>query len=433
MKKFLALALALTMALSLAACGGSSSGSNDSNAADNSTDSSNTESGTTFEKQTWRYACSATENTCWADMGRDFGQMVSDATGGAITVEVYAADQLTAGNQSEGIQAVMDGATQLSAHSNLIYSAFDQRLNVVSLPFLFDSFDDVDAKLDGDAGKAVGEVVESMGLHLLGIAENGFRHPTNSKHPIASLADMKGLKIRVAGSSVLNNAYQAWGANWANANWSEVFTALQTGTYDGQENPLPTADGASIAEVQKYVTYWTGVVDESDLCYLGDTPYGLTNLLGLRREEIDALYDGETCHCAATDDGAMEADGSILCEVAALNDIDPATPLMLYAEDYYAGCPAAAVHAFGKGQAYYLASRFNADFYNDFYAQVCEKAGLQPAWPEQLPAGVLATRRGDFVFMQNCNDHSVDIDGVELEKYSTRLVQLEPVDEDDES
>ena len=56
----------------------------------------------------------------------------------------------------------------------------------MSLPFLFDSFDDVDAKLDGDAGKAVGEVVESMGLHLLGIAENGFRHPTNSKHPIAS-------------------------------------------------------------------------------------------------------------------------------------------------------------------------------------------------------------------------------------------------------
>lgn len=119
--------------------------------------------------------------------------------------------------------------------------------------------------------------------------------------------------------------------------------------------------------------------------------------------------------------------------VEEVGDTDPATPLMLYAEDYYAGCPAATVHAFGKGPAYYLASRFNADFYNDFYAQVCEKAGLQPAWPEQLPAGVLATRRGDFVFMQNCNAHSVDIDGVELEKYSTRLVQLEPVDEDDES
>ena len=215
-----------------------------------------------WEEQTWNFTCSTTETSTWAEGGRKFGELVEKATGGKIKVAVYAADQLTGGNQSEGIQALMDGdPVQISMHSNLIYSAFDQRLNVVSLPFLFDSFDDVDAKLDGDAGKAVGEVVESMGLHLLGIAENGFRHPTNSKLPIASLADMKGLKIRVAGSSVLNNAYQAWGANWANANWSEVFTALQTGTYDGQENPLPTADGASIAEVQKYVTYWTGVYD----------------------------------------------------------------------------------------------------------------------------------------------------------------------------
>ena len=259
MKKFLAFILALAMSLSLVACGGGKT--EEPAKTDDAATEAPAEGETTFEKQTWKFACSATENTCWADMGRDFGKMVSDATGGAITVEVYAADQLTAGNQSEGIQAVIDGTTELSAHSNLIYSAFDQRLNVVSLPFLFDSFDDVDAKLDGDGGKAVGEVVESMGLHLLGIGENGFRHPTNSVRPIESLADMKGLKLRVAGSELLNREYALWGANWANANWSEVYTGLQTGTYDGQENPLPTADGASIAEVQKYVTYWTGVYD----------------------------------------------------------------------------------------------------------------------------------------------------------------------------
>ena len=263
MKKFLALAMALSMtATLLAGCGGNSASSTPaaSGSASGSAAASSA-AGTTFEKQTWKFACSATENTCWADMGRDFGQMVSDATGGAVTVEVYAADQLTAGNQSEGIQAAIDGTTELSAHSNLIYSAFDQRLNVVSLPFLFDSFDDVDAKLDGAGGEALGEVVESMGLHLLGVGENGFRHPTNSVRPIDSLAAMKGLKLRVAGSELLNAEYTKWGANWANANWSEVYTGLQTGTYDGQENPLPTADGASIAEVQKYVTYWTGVYD----------------------------------------------------------------------------------------------------------------------------------------------------------------------------
>ena len=258
MKKFLALVLALVMSLSLVACGGKTEAPAKT---DEPAKTETPSDAPKFEKQTWKFACSATENTCWADMGRDFGKMVSDATGGAVTVEVYAADQLTAGNQSEGIQAVIDGTTELSAHSNLIYSAFDQRLNVVSLPFLFDSFDDVDAKLDGDGGKAVGEVVESMGLHLLGIGENGFRHPTNSVRPIESLADMQGLKLRVAGSELLNREYALWGANWANANWSEVYTGLQTGTYDGQENPLPTADGASIAEVQKYVTYWTGVYD----------------------------------------------------------------------------------------------------------------------------------------------------------------------------
>ena len=260
MKKFLALILALVMALSLVACGGSKT--EEPAKTDGSTQTEQTsESEPKFEKQTWKFACSATENTCWADMGPDFGQMVSDATDGAITVEVYAADQLTAGVQTEGIQGVIDGTIELSAHSNIIYSGFDARLNVVSLPFLFDSFEDVDAKLDGDAGKAVGEVVESMGLHLLGIAENGFRHPTNSVRPIESVADMKGLKIRVAGSELLNREYDLWGANWTNANWSEVYTGLQTGTYDGQENPLPTADGASIAEVQKYVTYWTGIYD----------------------------------------------------------------------------------------------------------------------------------------------------------------------------
>ena len=255
MKKFLALMLALVMALSLVACGESSEP-----AADNSGDTQ-TEETTQFEPMTWKYACSATEGTCWADMGRVFGDYVSEATGGAVKVEVYAADQLTAGNQSEGIQAVIDGTTDMCAHSNLIMSAFDQRLNVVSLPFIFDSFDDVDAVLDGAGREALAPIVESLGLHLLGVAENGFRHITNSKQPIESLADMKGLKLRVAGSSVLNDAYQAWGTNWANANWSEVYTALQQGTYDGQENPLPTANGASIADVQKYMTYWTGVYD----------------------------------------------------------------------------------------------------------------------------------------------------------------------------
>ena len=259
MKKFLALSLSLAMALSLAACGAKEEAPAASAPAASAPAAS--APAVEFEEQTWKFACSATENTCWADMGRDFGQMVSDATGGAITVEVYAADQLTAGNQTEGIQGAIDGTIELSAHSNIIYANFDQRLNVVSMPFLFDSYEDVDAKLTGEPGAAVGKVVEDLGLKLLGVGENGFRAITNSVGPIESLADMQGLKIRVAGCKVLNTAYGLWGANWSNANWSEVYTGLQTGTYEGQENPFPTADGASMSEVQTHVTNWTGIYD----------------------------------------------------------------------------------------------------------------------------------------------------------------------------
>ena len=170
------------------------------------------------------------------------------------------------------------------------------------------------------------------------------------------------------------------------------------------------------------VTYWTGVVDESDLCRLGDTPYGLTDLLGLRRTEIDGMYDGETCRCTPMDDSTLpETQASVLCEVASLNDTDPATPLSIYAEDYYEGHPAVAVHPYGKGRAYYLASRFDEAFYRAFYRAAVKEVGLTPAWPEALPDGVLAARRGTFVFVQNCNEHPVEVGGVALNRYGTAV------------
>ena len=170
------------------------------------------------------------------------------------------------------------------------------------------------------------------------------------------------------------------------------------------------------------VTYWTGVVDESDLCRLGDTPYGLTELLGLRRTEIDGMYDGETRRCTPASGCALpEAQASILCEVAALNDTDPAEPLSIYAEDYFAQYPAAAVHKYGAGRAYYLASRFDEDFYRAFYRDAAKELGLVPAWPQPLPAGVLAVKRGNFVFVQNCTEQPVTVGESELPRYGTAV------------
>ncbi len=230
-----------------------------------------------WEEQTWNFTCSTTETSTWAEGGRRFGKLVEKATGGKIKVNVYAADQLTNGNQSEGIQALMNGdPVQISMHSNLIYSAFDPRFNVVSLPYLFDSVEDADTMLDGEAGELLKDILSEYGLHCMGIAENGFRELTNSVREIKSVEDMKNLKIRVAGSNLLMECYKRWGADATNMNWSETYTALQQKTVEGQENPLPAIDAASVQEVQPYCSMWNANYDCLFFCINQDIYDALT-------------------------------------------------------------------------------------------------------------------------------------------------------------
>ena len=258
----------------------SDTGSSSSKDAGDGSDSFNTiadYSDLDWPEMTWNFACSTTETSTWADGGRKFGELMEKATGGKVKVNVYAADQLTNGNQSEGIQALMNGdPVQISMHSNLIYSAFDPRFNVVSLPFIYDSYDDADAKFDGEAGDKLKEILGEYGLHCMGIAENGFRELTNSKHEVKSVDDMKNLKVRVAGSNLLMECYKRWGADATNMNWSETYTALQQNTVEGEENPLPAIDAASVQEVQPYCSLWDAIYDCLFFCINQDIYDALT-------------------------------------------------------------------------------------------------------------------------------------------------------------
>lgn len=169
------------------------------------------------------------------------------------------------------------------------------------------------------------------------------------------------------------------------------------------------------------VTYWSGVVDEHDQCWLGDTPHGLTDVFGLRRTEIDSMYDGETRQCIAVGDGVpRQAIGGTLCEIAMPVE---AEPLMIYNEDFFHGSPAVTRNAFGKGCAYYLATRFDQSFYQNFYKEICANL-FQFPWPQSLPAGILATMRGDFLFLQNTNDFSVPIEDWTVPPFGTVVWQL---------
>ena len=110
----------------------------------------------------------------------------------------------------------------------------------------------------------------------MGIAENGFRQLTNSRQEVRSVDDMKNLKIRVAGSNLLMECYKRGGADATNMNWSETYTALQQKTVEGQENPLPAIDAASVQEVQPYCSLWNANYDCLFFCINGDIYNSLT-------------------------------------------------------------------------------------------------------------------------------------------------------------
>ena len=114
------------------------------------------------------------------------------------------------------------------------------------------------------------------GLHCMGIAENGFRELTNSVREVKSVDDMKNLKVRVAGSNLLMECYKRWGADATNLNWSETYTALQQNTVEGEENPLPAIDAASVQEVQPYCSMWDAIYDCLFFCINQDIYDGLT-------------------------------------------------------------------------------------------------------------------------------------------------------------
>ena len=116
-------------------------------------------------------------------------------------------------------------------------------------------------------------------------AENGFRELTNSVREVKSVDDMKNLKIRVAGSNLLMECYKRWGADATNLNWSETYTALQQNTVEGQENPLPAIDAASVQavsythlvqEVQPYCSMWDAIYDCLFFCINQEIYDGLT-------------------------------------------------------------------------------------------------------------------------------------------------------------
>lgn len=208
------------------------------------------------EKVTLKFSTTTADTSTWTLGAKKFGELIAEKTDGRIEVKVYPNDQLSGGNQSKGIEMLMSGSTDITFHSNIIYSVMDERFGVISLPFLINDTATADKVLNGAGGEAINKILLEKNIVGLGFGENGFRQLTNSKKAIESPADMSGLKIRIPGIKMFISLYKALGADPITMNFGEVFTALQQGTIDGQENPTDVISSSKINEVQEYMTVW---------------------------------------------------------------------------------------------------------------------------------------------------------------------------------
>jgi tripartite ATP-independent transporter DctP family solute receptor len=198
------------------------------------------------------------ESSVWMVGAREFKRLVEEKTGGRYTISIFPNEQLSGGDLVKGVEMLFTNVTDVDIHSAINMTSFEPKLTVVTMPWLFpNGYQSVDEIIfNGEGGQRLRELIEKKGAHVIAFGENGFRQVTNNVRPIKGLEDMKQLKIRTPPIAMYLDLFKLFGADPTVMSYSEVFTALQQGTIDGQENPLDTIRSAKIQEVQKYISIW---------------------------------------------------------------------------------------------------------------------------------------------------------------------------------
>ena len=209
-----------------------------------------------YQKITLVMAVNGTDTQIDSRVARYFADLVAERSGGNVTIDVFPNDQLAGGNATMGIEMIAQGSVDLAAYATCTLAVIDSQLPVATIPWAFDSYAEARQVIDSTGGDYYAERLAAKGITYIGSFHNGFRQLTNSKTVVDDPSDLKNLKIRVPGSEVYMSFFRALNADPTSMSWSEVFTAIQQGTIDGQENGVSVTATAKMDEVQKYLTMW---------------------------------------------------------------------------------------------------------------------------------------------------------------------------------
>lgn len=252
MKKVLALLLALTCIFSLAACGSSGSTSAPASTSEPAASTSEPAAETTAEVKATHLKLGhpSADGGPYDVMSEEFARLIEEKTEGRYVIDIFPANAL--GSQEECFEAVTLGTIDLVVTSDDKCVNYVPEFGALGMPFLFDDVNDVNENMNGEMGKYLSDKLATKGAIVISWFENGFRNVTANK-AVETPDDIKGVKIRVSSAATNMALFNKCGAVVTNVSFSELYTALQLGTCDAQENPFANIVDRKFYEVQKYL------------------------------------------------------------------------------------------------------------------------------------------------------------------------------------
>lgn len=206
-----------------------------------------------FSKEILKLGFGDPINSDQGALAKQYKYLVESYTNGEVEVQLFAGSAL--GNETEMLQNTRTGELDLCMVASPNLTPFSKEFQILTFPYVIKNMRDAVTITTGQLGEKWNEIViRQAGIRILSWTYSNFRHLTNSKRPVSSMADLKGLKVRVPQNAQMIESYKAWGANPTPMAWPETFTALQQKVVDGQDNPYIVDYTNKFHEVQKYVT-----------------------------------------------------------------------------------------------------------------------------------------------------------------------------------
>jgi len=267
----------------------------------------------------------------WGIGADKFKEIVEEKTNGEIEIEIHGNGSL-AGSGAEIQEGIQIGTIDIGISSTPL-AQINPFVQIFNLPYIFEDREMAWEVLDGPVGEEVGNKVEDHNIKYLSFWEDGFRQVTNSKRPIVTPEDFNGLSIRVPESEIRIQTFKALGASPLSMSFSEVFTSLQQGAIDGQENPLSVVESSSFYDVQEYLSITNHVYTPAGLLMNMDKWNSLTD----EQQEIivEAAEAGRDINRELNEENDEQLIDEMKEKGMEVNEIEDLTPFQEVSQDVW--------------------------------------------------------------------------------------------------